>query len=207
MKKAFKLFVLYLLFFIIQGQHNFAQMTITSDSQSIAAANKKPTTYKHPVMTLLAGRGFYDGKNWVNMYASNLYFIHGKNSFGEDIGFFEIPFESSVPRFPHLGISLSHLTPGKAFTLRLRIWANLSKDYKDSCTFYVEKNNASSGVIAETLHFKEAHLPIQARELKDLDINIENGATQTGIYYINITGCYINTNLWYEISQITLTYD
>src|ERR1039458_2803509 len=112
MKKALKLFVLFLLFFIIQGQHIFAQMAITSHSQHIAAANKKPTLYKHTPMTLLAGTGFYDGNNAVNMYASELYFIHGNNSFCENTGFFEIPFADSVRDFPHLGISLSHLTPG-----------------------------------------------------------------------------------------------
>ncbi len=210
MKKALKLFVLYLLFFIIQGQHIFAQMTITSDSQSIAAANKKPTIYKDKHMTLLAGTGFYDVNNAVNMYASNLYFLHGDDRFGDaNTGYFEIPFACSVPNFPQLGISLSHLKPGKAFTLHLRIWANLSGDYNANCKFHVNKNNDSGEpAVNDTIPFKQAHFPIQANESKDLCIHIkQTEATQTGIYYININGCYNNTNLWYEISQITLTYD
>lgn len=211
MKKALILSVLNLLFFMIQGQPIFAQKAKTSHSQSIAAPEIKPTICKHTHMTLLAGTGFNDGNNWVNMYGTDLYFIHGNDSFGDaNTGWFQIPFAGSVPAYAQLGISLSHLEIGKAFTVHLRIWANLGlENYNDSCTFYVRKDNNSGGsIFYDTIPFKEAHLPIHANESKDLIIHIkQNEVTQTGNYYIFVNGCYKITTLWYEISLITLTYD
>jgi hypothetical protein len=195
-----------LLLLLFTVQHLFAQ----TDNQHIAKANKKtPRTYDAP-MTLLAGTGFNDGNNDVNMYASELYFIHGNDRFNDvNTGFFGIPFASSETDFPQLAISLSHIKLGKGFTLSLRIWANLNTNYDSTCRFHVKKIN-DGGLIKDTIiYFKEAHFPdVQTHEKKDLLIHIAKGdATQTGIYYIYVTGCYSDTALWYEISEITLKYD